>query len=127
MKYIEHILEFELFEIGKFSLSVYNLLLIVIIFFAVKGINHSLDLLVKKRFEKKGFTNEGRGKSINQIFKYMSSYNFIFILTSNSGYINCFGNSCSYTYYSLGDVYSRLKYKPYYNVWFNYDSGYDCR
>ena len=71
MKYIEQVLEFELFEIGKFSLSVYNLLLVLIIFFAVKGINHSLDLVVKKRLEKKGLDNEGRGKSINQLFKYI--------------------------------------------------------
>lgn len=71
MKYIEQALEFELFEIGKFSLSVYNLLLVVIIFFAVKGINHSLDLVVKKRLAKKGLDDEGRGKSINQLFKYI--------------------------------------------------------
>lgn len=71
MKYIEHVLEFELFEIGKFTLSVYNLILVTVIFFAVKGINHSLDLLVKKRLEKKGLNDEGRGKSINQIFKYI--------------------------------------------------------
>jgi len=71
MKYIENILEFELFEIGKFSLSVYNLIIIVVIFFAVKGINHSLDILIKKRLEKKGLVDEGRGKSINQIFKYI--------------------------------------------------------
>ncbi len=71
MKYIEQVLEFELFEIGKFTLSVYNLILVTVIFFAVKGINHSLDLVVKKRLEKKGLNDEGRGKSINQIFKYI--------------------------------------------------------
>jgi small-conductance mechanosensitive channel len=71
MKYVEHILEFELFAIGKYSLSVYNLLLVVVIFFAVKGINHSVDLLVKKRLQKKGLSDEGRGKSINQLFKYI--------------------------------------------------------
>ena len=71
MKYIEQVLEFELFEIGKYSLSVYNLILVVVIFFAVKGINHSVDLLVKKRLEKKGLNDIGRGKSINQLFKYI--------------------------------------------------------
>ena len=71
MNYIEQVLEFELFEIGKFTLSVYNLILVSVIFFAVKGINHSLDLVVKKRLEKKGLNDEGRGKSINQIFKYI--------------------------------------------------------
>ncbi len=71
MDFIEDILEFELIEIGKFTLSVYNLILVSVIFFAVKGINHSIDLLVKKRLEMKGLNDEGRGKSINQIFKYI--------------------------------------------------------
>ncbi len=71
MDIIEDILEFELIEIGDFSLSVFNLIIVTFIFFAVKGINHSIDLLVKKRLEKKGLNDEGRGKSINQIFKYI--------------------------------------------------------
>ncbi|MDB4534655.1 mechanosensitive ion channel, partial [Vicingaceae bacterium] len=71
MKYIEQVLEFELINIAGFSISVYNILLILVIFFAVKGINHSLDLYVKKRLEKKGLNDEGRSKSINQIFKYI--------------------------------------------------------
>ncbi len=71
MKYIENVLEFELFKIGEFTLSVYNLILVTVIFFAVRGINHSLDLLVKKRLEKKGLSDEGRNKSIAQIFKYV--------------------------------------------------------
>ena len=89
MKYIEQILEFELFEIGKFSLSVYNLLLVVIIFFAVKGINHSIDLLIKKRLDKEGVKSldEGRSKAITQIFKYVI-YILGFIITIKSLGIN---------------------------------------
>ena len=71
MKYLTQVLEFEIIAIGKFSLSVYNLLILTVIIFAVKGINHSLDLLVKKRLEKKGLNDEGRGKSLNQISKYI--------------------------------------------------------
>jgi small-conductance mechanosensitive channel len=71
MKYIEKVLEFELFDIGGFSISVYNLLLVVVIIFTVKGITHSLDLLVKKRLEKKGLSDEGRSNSITQIIKYI--------------------------------------------------------
>jgi len=89
MKYIQQILEFELFEIGNFSLSVYNLFLVVIIFFAVKGITHSIDLLIKKRLEKGGLKSfdEGRGKSITQIFKYII-YILGFIVTIKSLGIN---------------------------------------
>ncbi|MBL4594049.1 MAG: mechanosensitive ion channel [Flavobacteriales bacterium] len=73
MKYVEQILEFELFKIASFSLSVYNLFLVVFIFFAVKGINHSVDLLIKKRLERDGVNDfvEGRSKSLTQIFKYI--------------------------------------------------------
>ena len=71
MDVIEDILEFELFEIGTFSISVYNIIAIAIILFAVKGITHSFDLLVKKRLEKKGLSDEGRTKSLTQIFKYI--------------------------------------------------------
>ena len=85
MKYIERVLEFELFEIGGFSISVYNLLLVVIIFFAVKGITHSLDLLVKKRLEKKGLTDEGRSSSITQILKYIVYVAGFFIMVQSLG------------------------------------------
>jgi small-conductance mechanosensitive channel len=85
MKYIEQVLEFELFEIGGFSISVYNLLLVVIIFFAVKGITHSLDLLVKKRLEKKGLTDEGRSSSITQILKYIVYVVGFFITVQSLG------------------------------------------
>ncbi|PCJ26167.1 MAG: mechanosensitive ion channel protein MscS [Flavobacteriales bacterium] len=73
MKYIEHVLEFELIKIANFSLSVYNLFIVVFIFFAVKGANHSIDLLIKKRLERDGVNDfvEGRSKSLTQIFKYI--------------------------------------------------------
>ncbi len=85
MKYIEKVLEFELFEIGSFSISVYNLLLVIIIFFAVKGITHSLDLVVKKRLEKKGLTDEGRSNSITQILKYIIYIIGFFIMIQSLG------------------------------------------
>jgi small-conductance mechanosensitive channel len=73
MNYVAQILEFELFKIANFSLSVYNLFLVMIIYFAVKGINHSIDLLIKKRLEKDGVNDfvEGRSKSLTQIVKYI--------------------------------------------------------
>lgn len=75
MKWIESILEFKLIEIDKYSISVYNILLVIIIFFAVKGITYSLDNIIKKRLEKKGITDEGRSSSVTQILKY-----FVYIL-----------------------------------------------
>ena len=73
LNYVKQILEFELFKVATFSLSVYNLFLILLIYFAVKGINHSIDLLIKKRLERDGEVDveEGRTKSLTQIAKYI--------------------------------------------------------
>jgi len=71
MNIVETILEFKLIDMKNFSLSVYNLLLVVIIFFAAKGIVYSLDTLIKKRLEKEGIITEGKGSSLSQIFKYI--------------------------------------------------------
>lgn len=71
MKYIEKILEFKILEIDKYSISIYNLLLVVIVFFAVKGITYSIDNYIKRRLQKKGIADEGRASSIIQILKYI--------------------------------------------------------
>jgi small-conductance mechanosensitive channel len=85
MNYVEQILEFELFRIATFSLSVWNLFIVLFIYFAVKGINHSIDLFIKKRLERDGDNNfvEGRSKSLTQIFKYII-YILGFTLAINS-------------------------------------------
>ena len=85
MKYLERILEFKLIELDGFSFSVYNLLLLVIIYFAVKGVTHSLDLLIKKRLAKKGVIDEGRSNSITQILKYLIYISGGFIATQSIG------------------------------------------
>ena len=85
MKYIEKVLEFELFEIGIYTLSVYNLLLVIIIFFAVKGITHTVDTVLKKRLAKKGVTDEGRSSSISQIVKYIVYILGFFLMVKSLG------------------------------------------
>ena len=89
MKVVEKILEFRILELGNFTLSVYNLFIVLFIFFAVKGITHSLDLIIKKRLEKDGAEDliEGRSKSITQIFKYII-YVLGFLVTIKSLGIN---------------------------------------
>jgi len=73
MDIVEDILEFKLMELGNFTLSVYNIIILLFIFFAVKGITHTFDHLIKQRLKSKGIVNldEGRGKSITQILKYI--------------------------------------------------------
>jgi len=89
MEVIKDILEFKLLELDKFTLSVYNLFIVLIIFFAAKGITYSIDLLIKKKLEKDRTTNltEGRSKSITQIFKYIV-YILGFFITIKSLGIN---------------------------------------
>lgn len=85
MNYLSHILEFKLIDIDGFSLSVYNLLIILVIFFVIKGITRSVDLVIKRRLEKNGDVklNEGRSSSIIQIFKYIIYViGFFFIVQS---------------------------------------------
>ena len=85
MKYIEKVLEFELLDIGKYTLSVYNLLLVIIIFFAVKGITHTVDTVLKKRLANKGITDEGRSSSISQIVKYIVYILGFFLMVKSLG------------------------------------------
>ena len=66
MNYVEQILEFELFKIANFSLSVYNLFLVMIIYFAVKGINHSIDLFIKNLQSFKKDIQSNDNKSITK-------------------------------------------------------------
>lgn len=85
MKYIENVLEFELLDIGKYTLSVYNLLLVIIIFFAVKGITHTVDTVLKKRLANKGVADEGRSSSISQIVKYIVYVLGFFLMVKSLG------------------------------------------
>lgn len=87
MKYIEQILEFKILEIDRYSISVFNLLLVIIIIFAVKGITHTIDTIVKKRLAQKGVIDEGRGNSLTQILKYIV-YVLGFFITIKSLGIN---------------------------------------
>jgi len=82
---LETILEFKLIDMKNFSLSVYNLLLVIIIFFAAKGIVYSLDTLIKKRLEKKGIITEGKGSSLSQIFKYIIYVFSLFVILESLG------------------------------------------
>lgn len=72
MKYIEEILGFKFLELGKFSISVYNILIIILIFVAVKVVMKSLEILINRKLSAQGGANEGQGKSIIQIAKYIA-------------------------------------------------------
>ncbi len=72
MDYIEKILGFKFFELGSFSLSFYNILIILLIFTIVKVIIKSLEIVIGRRLSEQGGANEGQGKSIVQIVKYIT-------------------------------------------------------
>jgi small-conductance mechanosensitive channel len=77
MKYLEQILNFKLIELGNFSLSVSNIVLIGIIFLGVKILLKGVEALINKRLSDKGGVKEGQGRSIVQIIKYI-----VYILAS---------------------------------------------
>ncbi|MCO6499607.1 MAG: mechanosensitive ion channel [Vicingus serpentipes] len=84
---IKSILEFKLIQLDDFNLSVYNLFIVLLIFFVVKGITHSIDVFIKKRLEKDGATvlSEGRSRSITQIFKYIVYVLGFFLMIKSLG------------------------------------------
>lgn len=87
MHLIEDVLEYKLLKLDNFTFSVFNLLIVLLIFLAIKGITYSFDELLKKRLEKKGIVNldEGRGKSISQIFRYIVYILGVFITVKSLG------------------------------------------
>ena len=85
MENIEKILGFKFLELGNFSLSVFNLLIIAFIILAVKGVVKSLEILINRRLSKEGGAQEGQGKSIVQIVKYIAYLLASFITIKSLG------------------------------------------
>lgn len=85
MKYLEQILGFKLIELGNFSLSVYNIVLIGVIFIVVKAIIKGIEVLINKRLSDKGGASEGQGRSIIQIIKYITYLLASFITIKSLG------------------------------------------
>lgn len=85
MKYFEQILGFKLIELGSFSLSVYNIVLIGVIFIVVKAIIKGIEVLINKRLSDKGGASEGQGRSIVQIIKYITYLLASFITIKSLG------------------------------------------
>jgi small-conductance mechanosensitive channel len=72
MKDLEQILGYKLIELGSFSLSVYNFVLIGVIFLIVKVFIKGIEVVISKRLADKGGVKEGQGRSIAQIIKYIT-------------------------------------------------------
>jgi len=70
MNIIEKILAFKLIELDNHSLSVYNLLFLIFVYFIVLGINKGVRILINKKLSKYENLDEGRASSISQIIKY---------------------------------------------------------
>lgn len=85
MEWLENILDFKLIELKTFNLTVTNLLIVLIVFVIAKLLIRSIDLLVKKRLAKKDVIDEGRSKSITQIFKYIIYLLTVFIAIESLG------------------------------------------
>jgi len=71
MKKVDQILDFKLLDTAHFTLTVFDIFFIVIVFLIAKLIIKSFEVVLNKKLADKGGSKEGQGKSIIQIVKYI--------------------------------------------------------
>jgi small-conductance mechanosensitive channel len=85
MKSIETVLDFKLIELKGFTLTVTNILILVVIIILSKILIKGIDRVIKKRLAQKAVIDEGRSTSITQIFKYIIYLLSVFIAIKSLG------------------------------------------
>lgn len=78
-KGLKDILEFKLFSVDDFHISVYNILLIAILYFAARLINTIVRLFIQRNLSQKGWIDEGKQYTIVVIAQYIIYFIFILI------------------------------------------------
>lgn len=86
MKYIEKILEYKLFELKWFTVSVLDILIVLLIFSTARFLVYLINALIKKNLSKKGIIDEGRAQSASQIFKYIIYILSVIIILRTIGF-----------------------------------------
>lgn len=81
------ILNYELFVSGNYKLTVFNIFILIFIFFFVKILLIVVRKLIKKRMQRKGILDEGRLYSFSQLIKYFA-YTIALILSLESIGVN---------------------------------------
>ena len=84
-KWLENILDFNLVDINKYQISVSDVLIIIIVFIVARFLIYGTDAIIKKRLSRKGIIDEGRSKSVSQIFRYIIYVISVFIAVESLG------------------------------------------
>jgi small-conductance mechanosensitive channel len=82
---LKDILEFRLFSVDDFHISIYNILLIVILFFAAKLISTIFRLFIQRNFAQKGWIDEGKQFTIITFSQYLIYFIFTIIAVRSLG------------------------------------------
>ncbi len=81
--HIKEILEIELISLGDYHLSIYNILVVVLIFLVIRFIVKALEKLINRKARGKQWITEGKQLAVIQIGKYLI-YVFGFLLAVKS-------------------------------------------
>ncbi len=84
-KWLEKILEFNILDINKYQISVLDILIVALIFVLARLMVSGVRAIIKKRLSKKGIIDEGRSKSVSQIFQYIIYIVSVFIAAESLG------------------------------------------
>jgi small-conductance mechanosensitive channel len=78
-KGLKDILEFKLFSVNDFHISVYNILLVFILYFAARLIGTILRLFIQRNLSQKGWIDEGKQYTVIVIAQYIIYFIFILV------------------------------------------------
>ncbi len=82
---LKDILEFRIFSVDDFHISIYNILLITILFFAARLISTIFRLFIQRNFAQKGWIDEGKQFTIITFSQYLIYFIFTIIAIRSLG------------------------------------------
>jgi small-conductance mechanosensitive channel len=82
---LKDILEFKLFSVDDFHISIYNILLIVILFFAAKLVSTIIRLFIQRNLSEKGWIDQGKQYTIITFTQYLIYFIFTIIAIRSLG------------------------------------------
>jgi small-conductance mechanosensitive channel len=82
---LKDILEFRIFSVDDFNISVYNILLLVILFFVARLISTIFRLFIQRNLSQKGWIDEGKQFTIITFSQYLIYFIFTIIAVRSLG------------------------------------------
>lgn len=82
---LKDILEFRIFSVDDFHISVYNILLIAILYFSARLITTIIRLFIQRNLSQKGWIDEGKQYTIIVLVQYFVYFFFVIIAVRSLG------------------------------------------